>query len=280
MVSFELLTAGSCTHRERAIIRDGRSDAVSIPALVGLIEHPREGLILFDTGYSQHFHAQTARFPGTLYAKVTPVALHPEETVKSQLAARGVDAREVRTIILSHFHADHVGAVRDFPAARFVCARSAYGALRDRRGLNALRAGFLPGLLPDDFADRATYVEDLPEVDLPERLQPFRRGRDLLGDGSVVLVELPGHALGHYGAWVDSSPEVFLVGDACWVSRSFRDRVPPSALAHVIFSDARLFRETLSKLHTLHRTHPDLLIVPSHCSEARDRVRQRQAALL
>jgi len=83
-----------------------------------------------------------------------------------------------------------------------------------------------------------------------------------------VLIELPGHALGHHGAFVASDPPVFLIGDACWLSRSFREHVPPGLLAHLIFSDARRFRETLASLHDLHRAWPDLAIIPSHCQEA------------
>ena len=51
----------------------------------------------------------------------------------------------------SPFIADHVCGLGDFPAARFVFLRDAYDDVRNRRGLGAVTAGFLPDLIPADF---------------------------------------------------------------------------------------------------------------------------------
>jgi len=40
-----------------------------------VLRHPHHGIVLFDTGYSPHFMAATARFPQSLYRRVTPVHL-------------------------------------------------------------------------------------------------------------------------------------------------------------------------------------------------------------
>ena len=58
-----LLKSGHCAAHEAILMRGGRWKSVSIPALIALIEHPRLGPILFDTGYSPRFFRDTRRWP-------------------------------------------------------------------------------------------------------------------------------------------------------------------------------------------------------------------------
>ena len=91
---------------------------VRFPSGFAFLHHASEGAVLFDTGYSARFHSETRGFPGSLYAHMTPVHLEDAETAQSQLAAAGISASDVRHVVLSHFHADHIAGLRDFPAAR------------------------------------------------------------------------------------------------------------------------------------------------------------------
>ena len=267
-VELALLAAGHCTHLERMVMAGGALRQVKFPSLVGVIRHPTRGVILFDTGYSRRFFDETRAWPALIYGKTTPVVYCEADGVAAQLAARGIRADEVSLVLLSHFHADHVGGARDFPQARFVCYADAYQRIRDLTGFAALKQAFLPGLLPPDFAARIAAVEDLKEVELPARLRPFEVGRDLLGDGSVVVVPLPGHAVGHYGVLVDTDPApTFLVADACWLSRAYREHLLPHPLAYLIFDDPAAYRASLRRIHELHRQDPLVQILPSHCRE-------------
>jgi len=267
-VTLELFAAGYCTHVEAAVLTGGSLRQVKFPSLVGVIRHPRHGVILFDTGYTRRFFAETEAFPARIYRETTPVYYRDEEGVATQLRLRGIDPAEVRLVLLSHFHADHVAGCRDLPNARFVCYELAWRQLRDLTGFAALKQAFLPGLLPPDFEARVQAVEALRLVELPERLRPFEVGADLLGDGSVVVVPLPGHAPGHYGVVVATEPApTFLVADACWLSRSYRELLFPSPLAYLIFEDANAYRDSLTRLHQLHKASPQVAILPSHCPE-------------
>ena len=58
-VSLQMLRAGSCRHLECMADRGGRMAQVAFPALCGLIRHPSQGWILYDTGYSEHFFMAT-----------------------------------------------------------------------------------------------------------------------------------------------------------------------------------------------------------------------------
>src|SRR5687768_10084410 len=126
MVKLTLLSAGYCTAPEHVLQRGGRHADVRLPALFALIEHPEAGYILYDTGYSRRFYDETARGLNSLYARVTPVTVREEDEAVAQLAGRRIAPREIEHVIVSHFHADHVGALRDFPAARFHYSRGGW----------------------------------------------------------------------------------------------------------------------------------------------------------
>jgi glyoxylase-like metal-dependent hydrolase (beta-lactamase superfamily II) len=271
-VGFTLLAAGYCHSSEHHSLAGGRKLLLKFPGILGLIRHPQHGPILFDTGYGMHFYDEIRQFPGWLYGKATPVFLKEEETAANQLRRRGIRPEDISLVILSHFHADHVAGVKDFPNARFACYEHAYQQLRRMNGLRAVTHGYLGGLLPRDFESRATDLAGLNQVELPPQFRPFTTGVDLLGDRSVVAVDLPGHALGHYGILVDCDPRpFFMVGDACWHGKAYREDLMPHWLPqHLVFSDRHAYRHSLHQLHELCKANPDLIIAPSHCGEVYD----------
>src|SRR5262249_24815079 len=146
-------------HPHGMVVRGQGWRPATFPSLFAALHHPERGLTLFDTGYAQPFLAATRGFPGRLYRWMTPVTLHPGDSALEQLQPRGVAARDVRRIVLSHLHADHIAGTRDFPEAEVICARAAYDSIRSRGQISALLRAYLPGLLPDDFAARARFLE-------------------------------------------------------------------------------------------------------------------------
>jgi glyoxylase-like metal-dependent hydrolase (beta-lactamase superfamily II) len=267
-VRFELLRVGYCIHPECVAMRGGRWKAIEFPALVGLIEHPGEGLMLYDTGYSGHFREATRRFPECLYRAVTPVRLDPEEELRAQLEDRGFSVNDVATILVSHFHADHVAGLRDFPSARFVAMRPEYAANRRRGRFGRARRAFLADLLPGDFETRATWAKTRPPIELPAAWGAFREGFDLLGDGSLVGIDLPGHTESQLGLAfsVEGEGGTFLVADACWRIEGLRERRPPSRLADPLFADPARYRATFEALCDLSASPGAPRIIPSHCA--------------
>ena len=185
-VSFDLLKVGHCQHPECMALRGGSRRAIDFPALVGLIKHPQHGLMLYDTGYSEHFTRATRGFPECLYRIVTPVTLPPEEELLAQLESRGIAAHEIDTIFISHFHADHIAGLRDFPQARFIATGAEYHHCQKLNRFHRLRRAYLRDLIPADFAERLTIAESCPSMSLPEQLAPFTEARDLLGDASMA----------------------------------------------------------------------------------------------
>lgn len=263
-VRLRVLAGGHCTHPEAMVHRDRPLRSCKFPALFARIDHPTRGVLLYDTGYARPFHEETRRWPGRIYGRITPVHLHDHESAAAQLARDGVAPTDVRGVILSHFHGDHIAGLRDFPKASFYFLPAAYQALADRRGLRALRRGFLPGLLPPDFTARAAPLG--PRMDLPRTFAPFDHGIDLLGDGTLIGVPLPGHARGQLGLIVRSEAQLrFLCADAAWSTRAIEELVLPNPLTYLIMDDRRAYRRTLVGLNRLHRRAPEIALIPSHC---------------
>ncbi len=260
----ELLTGGWCRHPECSLIAGGSWRTTTLPAGVVVIRHPRLGLGLFDTGYSQRFLEATKKFPECLYRWLTPPLLPLGSSIREQLAQRGIAATEVRWILLSHLHADHVAGIIDFPRASIFLHAHALRAMRQRGRWNNLLHGVLPALLPDDLDQRTTLLH---AHDFKTTIAPGWQGHDLSGDGALCAVPLPGHAAGHLGLWIrpPHAAPTLLVGDAAWTMANIEQFRSPPAYARFIFESSNQAQHTLGALHTLHRTHPELRLIPSHC---------------
>jgi glyoxylase-like metal-dependent hydrolase (beta-lactamase superfamily II) len=269
-LEWRLYEAGHCTHPERATRAGGSLRACEFPALVSVLRHPVQGIVLFDTGYSRHFFHATRRFPERLYRMVTPVHLHEEAALSVQLQRDGVPASAVAWVVVSHLHGDHVGGLADFPHSRIALSREAWEDMRGRGRVGALSMGLLPELVDAQARARLHWFEDLPAVALRGPFERFGSGYDLFGDGSLLLVALPGHAAGHYGLlFEDDRGPVFLIADASWSSQAIRDFMPPPALVTGWLGDTRAYRDTLAKLQALGEEVPQVRMVPSHCREWR-----------
>lgn len=265
-VGLRIVSTGSCRHPEIATIRGGSLRPTTFPALVALIVHPVEGPILFDTGYDPAFLEATRPFPERLYRWLTPPEI--ASPVADRLAAEGLDPGDVRHIVLSHFHGDHASGLARFSNATVHCSKAGLRSVWGRGRIRALIAGTPQGLLPPDLPERSVYFEDRPFVPLDRDLAPFVSGADLLGDGSLLAVPLPGHCPGHWGLLLREPRGLhFLVADSAWSSRAIRENRPAPGLTAAFLGEAGVGRETLSRLHALRVRNPDILLTPSHCAE-------------
>jgi len=267
---WHLLEAGYCRHPEVSSRRGGSWRPREFPALVGLIRHPGKGWILFDTGYGQAFADATQGLPEAMYQWVTPVTWTPQESVTSQLGARGLTAEDINHVLISHFHGDHVGALPEFATASIWCAQFAWMDLHSHSRLKALARGLLPTLAPPSLVDRLRFFESSLVIPLPAELAPFTEGFDLFDDRSVLAIPLPGHAPGHFGVCFQTPRGwIFLVADAAWSTGAIVENCPPPRWATGMLGDTVAYRRTLAKLNALARRTDNVVLVPAHCATFR-----------
>ena len=270
-VRVELIVAGSCRSVGGLAVAGQGLRPVDFPALVAVIEHPHAGIVLFDTGYTDRFERETHPFPQRFYRWLTPLSLDPADTVVAQLRARGVAAGDVQHVVVSQLHADHDAGLLDFPRARISLSdRETPPGWRGRSAWSCVRHAVLPGLLPDDLESRRSDSGGgvaRVETGLPGGLAT---GLDLLGDGSVLVLDLAGHTPGHRGLFLPSTQgaPVLLAGDACWSRAAYTDLTLPPAAVQRFMADGAAYRSVIADLAVVHRTRPDVAIVPSHCPES------------
>lgn len=254
--------AGHCLAKaSHAVKGDPRQD-ISFRAMFGLIQHPELGWILFDTGYTRRFFHATRFFPNKLYALITKVFIREEEEVKSQLQRAGIQAEEIRHIIISHFHADHIGGLKDFPQARFYCSATAWEQVKRIPTRLAFSKGILHHLIPEDFENRVQFVEHSDCVQ-DEVLGPVY---DLFGDASMQVFSVPGHAAGQLGIKLQTEKNTcLLVADACWDRRAYQQLALPHPVVKLVFDSWTEYKNSVFRLRNYHHTFPDHLIIPSHC---------------
>lgn len=243
---------------------DGR---VAFPAGWALVEHPLYGPILFDCGYGEPARTAMQRGLRRVYRTVLGVCCPAEGDAVAQLHARGIAAEDIRHVVISHFHPDHVGALRAFPSARFVVHGHAWRTMR-RGALARLHAQVWRELLPDDFERRLDVVDARRFTAPVGDLAPLAATFDLFGDGSVVLVDLPGHADGQMGvATHHDGQRVLLVADAFWQHAQLDARGRLSWLARRLAMHAPGdYADTLSRLRRFRTAQPDAWIIASHCA--------------
>lgn len=269
-IEYSTYAAGFCSHPERTTIKGGSLSGVDFPALCFALKHPDKGVVLFDTGFSSRFIKMCERFPDRLYNLLLPVKMEAKDDLCRQLKTyQDIDPEDVKTIFLSHFHIDHIAGALDFPDAHFICSREAYDAVKDLGPISSVIHAFSMKLLPHDFAGRCSFIEDMNPVDLTDQLTHFNVGYDLLGDGSVVATALPGHAIGQYGiVFKDQKDDtIFLCADACWSSKAYKENKLPHFITRLIHYDWKAYKDTLLRLHGLHKNRPNIKIIPSHCRE-------------
>lgn len=265
-VRVELLSVGSTV--QLGLLVGMRSwKARRFPTLVALIRHPSAGAILFDTGYGSRMRNGNG-LALAVYRTLTPVRLRPEELVDRQLIARGVDPRRLAFIFISHAHPDHIGGLGDLPPRPVVWSRETHDAFTSGTGFSRFRESIFPTLLPPHVWTQNSLIEDRPIVRLGDTLPGLPLGYDLMGDGSLIAVPLPGHARGQHGLLcrVEGDRLLFLVADAAWVSVNITEKANQSAFLDMLIHDTTAYRATLGGLRRLHRARPDIAVVPTHCA--------------
>jgi glyoxylase-like metal-dependent hydrolase (beta-lactamase superfamily II) len=251
---------GQCRVPERLLVSDGSWRLISCRALTAVLCHSKHGIILFDTGVAPRLNQVTAHWPGMLYRSVVRFDCRRELSLVQQLERDGIRASDVRFVILSHVHADHLGGLLDFPQAEIILSEEALAFACKMRGVKAVLKAFLPELLPSDFVDRCRPVSRYTHA-----LHTLRTC-DLFHDGTIHLVDLPGHAPGHMGMLIGSNgAKLFFVADSCWHSRTVTHDKLPHPITRFILHDWTAFKSTIHHMQQFLAEHPEHTLIPSHC---------------
>jgi len=124
---------------------------------------------------------------------------------RNNLAAAGIDPKQVDTIVISHFHPDHINGIKDkdnaliFPRAEIMVPAPEWAYWMDDANLNAAQAD-----LKITFLNQRRIFSDIAK-----QVTQFDPGKEVAP--GIVTVPAPGHTPGHTVFAVHSGDQSLLV---------------------------------------------------------------------
>jgi glyoxylase-like metal-dependent hydrolase (beta-lactamase superfamily II) len=179
---------------------------IKIPINMWILDHPK-GLVLYDTGNNvaisdgqckTHWMAGLCDF------------LKPAQTRKDvidqQLEKLGYKVSDVKIVITSHSHLDHIGNIEMFPDAIHVMQKK------------ELYQAWWPEKFQRTGAHVLADYDDARDFNYMELNGDY----DLFGDGSVMILSTPGHTMGHQSVKLQlpETGTVILSQDAIWMEEN------------------------------------------------------------
>jgi len=236
---------------------------VPIPAF--LITHPTAGHVLVDTGLHPSVGTKPTENLGRLMANATRPRMEQGEDVPARLRARGLDAKRIPIVVMTHMHFDHTSAISEFPGATFVVSEPEWtAATTDRRpllrGYNHAHFDFTFDYRTLDYGGEgvSSYAS-------------FGRTYDLFGDGSVRLAFTPGHSAGHQCVIARlRDRDLVIAGDAIYTMGQLEGAPEPPRPV-----DRHNWRRSMRELRLFRSQYPQALIIPSHDPELWPTLEQR-----
>jgi len=220
------------------VLAGGRWSWIDIPVRYGVFDHPIGGRCLIDTGYS----SRTLRGKRSLALRAYAAVLRPKLTTFALPDAEP----NIDTIILTHLHADHISAMRDYPNARLLANGAATDHYMAGGYMAGVRHGFFREMLLDNFVERLTRFESLAQIDAPLGLG---LAADVFSDGSVLAVPLEGHMRGHTGiVWTQFERPLLYAADAEWLREAITGDRPPGPPARLILDNVDAARESAARI--------------------------------
>ena len=160
-----------------------------------LIKHGDQYL-LWDTGHS-----------------MTAPKVAPQVSIVDQLDKIGFKPEQITYVGVSHYHADHTGQVASFPKATLLIGQADWNAITAPHPAAGVNFAPFEGWIKGD-----------------NKVEPQPNDKDVFGDGSVIMLNTPGHTPGHHSLLVKlpQMGNVVISGDAVHFRENWDNNGVPS----------------------------------------------------
>jgi len=199
------------------IILDGAPEGEflkDVPSLAFLLRHSSsKHNFVFDLGIRSDLEglppAAEKRAKTLWNAKV------PQDVVQS-LIKGGLTPSDIAHICISHCHWDHIGNSALFPSSTFILGAGSKGLMDEGYPKNP-DALFAHDIVPQE---RTKFVFDPKNGEEKTKwvsIGPFPKALDFYGDGSLYIIDAPGHVAGHINVLARTSNSggwLYLAGDS------------------------------------------------------------------
>lgn len=257
----EFFSSGYCISHANIVNPISGNGKSHFHAVWALLHHPELGYLMFDTGYTKLFDKATKPFPERFYRWLTPCILNEKDTAIEILKRKGISPKEIKYIIVSHFHADHVAGLKNFPDSKIICTKTAYNQVVELKGFKAISKAILHGLIPNDIDSRILFIEEISTKSIDKSGLVMY---DFFNKSSLKIIELPGHARGMIGfLWKN----ILYATDAAWTSETFEKGILPKQIVKLFFDSWQDFLDSQQKLRAFKEQNPETKILFTHCPE-------------
>jgi N-acyl homoserine lactone hydrolase len=166
----------------------------------------------------------------------TPAPTAPKSSLVEQLAQLHLKPEQINFVGVSHYHGDHVGQVASFPQATLLIGKGDWDALNDAKPN--------PAINPANFAH---WISGGGKV------EPVAGDKDVFGDGSVIMLNTPGHTPGHHSLLVKLKDKgnVLITGDLAHFQENYDSNGVPTFNTNRADTLASLdrFKQLAANLH-------------------------------
>lgn len=214
-----------------------KEDRLWLPVSTYLIEHPK-GKFLVDTGWSRDMSpngefdkkAQIKSLGSMLLYEVNQGEIKFGECIDEQLLKLGIKDTDIDCVLLTHLDCDHANGLKQVKNAKKFLV-SADEVKFANKLTNKVR--YYKGWW-DDI--------NLTEFDWNDTEGPVGKSYNLLGDGSIELINIPGHADGLYAVKVKNNERKFvlLFSDGGYARKSWEEMITSG-----IAADKKLQKQSL-----------------------------------
>ncbi|KAI0743392.1 beta-lactamase-like protein [Daedaleopsis nitida] len=230
-----------------------------LPVLAFVLRHSRtRAVLLFDLGIRPDVHNLGA---GALALTAKMGMRLRGADIPALLERGGLPRADVAHVCLSHIHFDHAGVPSAFPRATCVLGGGA------KRIIDEQGPAFEGTLYALDLPpERTAFLDDADARWAP--LGPFPRALDFYGDGSLYIVDAPGHIPGHINLMVRTSADggwAYLAGDSAhdWRLLTGEAGIGYHRVFGCIHEDVGKAQETIERLKVV-KTIPRVRVLLAH----------------
>ena len=198
-----------------------KEDWIWLPVSVYLIEHPK-GLILVDTGWHRDMSpegvydkaAQIKSLGSRILYNVNQGQIPLGEAVDEQLETMGIKPADLDYVLLTHLDCDHANGLRAVKDAKHIIVAQEELDCARKNGFIRYKKKWWEGV-------------DLQTIEWNGTEGPAQKSFDLFGDGSIKMINIPGHCDGLCAVKItrEDGKYVLLFSDGGYATKSWKEMI-------------------------------------------------------
>ena len=198
-----------------------KEDWIWLPVSVYLIEHPK-GLILVDTGWHRDMSpegvydkaAQIKSLGSRVLYNVNQGQIPLGEAVDEQLETMGIKPADLDYVLLTHLDCDHANGLRAVKDAKHIIVAQEELDCARKNGFIRYKKKWWEGV-------------DLQTIEWNGTEGPAQKSFDLFGDGSIKMINIPGHCDGLCAVKItrEDGKYVLLFSDGGYATKSWKEMI-------------------------------------------------------